>query len=831
MKLKYIILMLFSASSILSIGQNSLAGKITDASNGQIIPGAVVYITQLKMGSVSDTMGKYSIPGLPKGSYTVEVRLLGFATTVKQVNINGKTIANFTMNLSANTSKEVVITGLGNVTTAERSPTPVSLVSHEALLQNTSTNVIDGIANVPGVNAITTGPGVSKPEVRGLGFNRVLTTFDGVRQQDFQWGDEHGIQIDPYAIYDAEIIRGPASLQYGSDAVGGVVSFKSAPFPENGTIQGSVLGEYQSNNGLIGNSVNVGGNQNGFVWDIRLSNEEAHCYQDPKDGYVWGTGFHEDNARVSLGINRNWGYSRLVFSALHRTIEIPDGNRDSATGQFKFDYPINGQAIPTTSNFLSYNPNYVGYQQIEHDVISWQNGINAGKGRILADFGYTQDHREEIDSGNVAALNMYMFDVPYSVKYQITGDSSGLKFTGGVNGMYEAMHNASEAGWPYSSVFLVPSYNLFDFGAFALLQKDYKNLTLSGGLRYDTRHEVGQSLYLSNPGTPNQQIVTQGTSDAYQNFPGFNVNYSGVSVSLGASYQLPGNNYVKANIAKSYRSPAITEIGENGVHPGTSNYEIGDPSLKPESGYEADLSYGYNGKDVSFEIDAFYNDITNFIFSTRLASVNGGDSLTKGYPTFKFKATDAHIEGIEAFLNIHPMDIRWAELDNGFTYIYSFLPGQTDSTQHVPWTPAPRLTSDIKFNLKNHSSSILRNTYIKFGMAHYWAQNDIYSANWTEFPSIAYTLFNAGIGTSFVNPKTARTICSLFINVTNLTNLAYYDHTSRLQYFLSYNGATPVTVVAPSQGIYNMGRNVGFKLVFPFGGAVATAKTFDAGAE
>ena len=198
---------------------------------------------------------------------------------------------------------------------------------------------------------------------------------------------------------------------------------------------------------------------------------------------------------------------------------------------------------------------------------------------------------------------------------------------------------------------------------------------------------------------------------------------------------------MKVNLAKSYRAPAITEIGENGVHPGTANFEIGDPNLKPESGYEADVAFGSNGKDVSFEVDGFYNNISNFIFATRLASASGGDSITQGYPTFKFKSTDAIIEGVEATFDIHPANTQWLEIDNGLTYIYSLLPNRTDSTRHTPWTPAPRLTSEVKFKLHDMHKSVLRNTYVKFGLAHYSAQDNIYSANYTELPSVAYNLY------------------------------------------------------------------------------------------
>ncbi len=832
-KIFFLLLTLFSG---LNLSAQTLSGKVTDAATQKPISGVIINLPQVKLSAITDSSGSYKIPQVPKGTYSVETQLLGYATSIKQVTIIGQATLNFSLTVSTSTMQEVVITGLGNETTNKRAPTPVELVTHQAYIEAPSTNVVDAIALQPGVTAITTGPGVSKPEIRGLGFNRVITTLDGVPQEDFQWGDEHGIQIDPYAIYDVEILRGPATLEYGSDAMGGVVNFKTEPFPANNTVQGSVLSEFQTNDGLIGNSADVSGNHNGFVWDLRISSEEAHCYSDPKDGYVWGTAFNENNARFSMGINKKWGYSRLIFTALHRTLEIPDGNRDSATGQFMFDFPINGQNLPNRSNFFSYDPTFVGYQQIEHDEVAWQNSINVGRGNIIANVAYTQNHREEIDTGTIPLLDMYMHDIPYSVKYQIQTDS-GLKFSVGANGMYEEMNNASEAGYPYVSVFLVPNYQLFDVGGFAVLQKDFKNLTLSAGVRFDNRSETGQSLYLLNAGYPEQAPVPAGTPGAYQNFPGFTADYSGFSGSLGATYLINETDYVKLNVSKGYRAPSITEIGENGVHPGTSEYEIGDPTLKPESSYEGDVAFGSTGRDVSFEFDGFINDIQNFIFASRLGSKLGGDSVSggpyplseQGFPVFKFQASTAYIAGVEAFFNVHPKDTRWIELDNGFTYIYSYLLNQTDSTQHVPWTPAPRLTSEVKFNIPT-GHSFLGSTYIEVGAAHYWAQPNIYSAYLTELPSEAYTLLNAGVGTNFVSRKTRRIICSLFINCTNLTNLAYYDHTSRPLYFLAYNGVTPVTVTNPTQGIWNMGRNIGFKLVVPFGNGVANSN-ISAGSE
>ena len=237
--------------------------------------------------------------------------------------------------------------------------------------------------------------------------------------------------------------------------------------------------------------------------------------------------------------------------------------------------------------------------------------------------------------------------------------------------------------------------------------------------------------------------------------------------------------------------------------------------------------YGNNGRDVSFEADGFYNHISNFIFADRIASVFGGDSMQLGAPVYKYTGDNSAIlAGVTAYFNVHPSDAKWLEWKNGFTYIYSLLPGQTDSTQRIPFTPAPRLTSAIKLKPSDKAGSVLNSTYFLFGLEHDWVQNEIYSALYNELPSLGYTLFNAGIGTNFVNPVTKRVVCSLIINCTNLFNIAYIDHTSRTQYFWAYNsvenptnfGAQAAVVTQRSQGIYNMGRNVGFKVIFPFGG-------------
>lgn len=837
--MKKILSLFISFFPVLFAAAQTLSGVVTDSASHQPLEGAAVYLPQHQTGAITDRKGKYSISPLPKGTHEVEVQMLGYTTLTRQITINGDTTINFSLAMSTELSKEVVITALGNATTVQRAPVAVEAVSHDMFLQQSSSNVIDAIAQQPGITEITTGPGVSKPEVNGLGYNRVLVLVDGERQEDFQWGDEHGILIDPYMVYDAEIIRGPASLQYGANAVAGVVSFKSQPFAEPGTIQGSFMSEYQTNNGLIGNTVDINGNNNGFVWDIRGSYEEAHCYSDPKDGYVWSTAFNQANARAMIGWNKKWGYSRISASTLHRQIEIPDGERDSATGQFMFDQPQNGQYtsngtyipgtgqwFPNRANFLSYNPGISGYQILEHEEVWWQNSFNLPVGRIGLDVGFTESVRHEIDSGIVGNENMTVHDIPYNFKYQNEWNN-GLKLTTGINGMYEFEANFPEPPVPYVGDFEIPNYHLFDVGAYAIVQEDYKNLTVSGGVRYDVRTIAGQPMYLGNYGTDTQTVVSANTPGAVQQFPAFNQTYSGVSASVGFSYQLPKNSYIKLNLAKSYRAPAINELTANEPDP-ANVYKLGDPNLKAEQGYEADLGVGYNGRDFNFEVDPFINFIQHFIFPVKLESSTGGDSILLNDPVYKYGGSgSAIIAGVSAYFNIHPVVTKYIEIDNGFTYNYSFLPGATDSTQHVPFTPAPRLTSEVKVHIPTGRSCVA-GLYVKFGLQHDWKQDNIYSALYNELPSLAYTIYNAGIGGNFINPKNHKVVCTLMVNCTNLFNLAYYDHESRLVGFIGYNpaanqsnlGVAPGVVTQASQGIYNMGRNIGIKAIFPIGFAV-----------
>ena len=247
----------------------SLTGKVIDAIDNSPLVGVTIYIPELSEGTTTDANGNYALHDLPSKTITVQVSYLGHQTEIRKINLTTTSTADFKLHESNAMINEIVVTGLTGKTLMKESPTPISVVTQQQLHATSATNIIDAVSHEPGVSQITTGGGISKPVIRGLGFNRLAVVNDGIRQEGNQWGDEHGIEIDPQSISSVEILKGPASLMYGSDALAGVMIFHGDPVMGKNKMQANVSSEYQTNNGLFGYSANFSGNKNGFVWDGR----------------------------------------------------------------------------------------------------------------------------------------------------------------------------------------------------------------------------------------------------------------------------------------------------------------------------------------------------------------------------------------------------------------------------------------------------------------------------------------------------------------------------------------------------------------------------------
>ena len=786
------------SADVIATSQTSLQGKITDK-NGEPIIGVNIYLPELKTGATTNNQGVYEIDNLPKHTLSIQINSVGYKMILEKIDLGSVTHKDYVMQESITEITEVTVIGQGLNSQITKTPTPVSVVTLTELLQHPSTNIIDALSSQPGVSQITTGGGISKPVIRGLGYNRVVVVNDGVRQEGQQWGDEHGIEIDENQVNRAEILKGPASLLYGSDAMAGVISFFSAPILPQGKMQLNASANYQTNNGLMAYSLDYAGHKKTFVWDMRYSGKQAHAYQNKYDGYVYDSGFKENAASALLGVSNWWGYSHLTLSMYHLTPGIVEGNRDSLSGKFTKDVILPdgtvGSAIATHNDLTSYS-HQLPYQQVYHYKAVWNNNIMIGDGNLKASVGYQQNRRQEF--ANVLTPDNYglyfqLHTVNYDVHYEMA-ERNGYSFSFGVNGMGQRSLNKG-------TEFLVPEYGLFDIGAFAVAKKSIGKLDLSGGIRFDNRSENGKDLYLN----ADDAKTTASDPAAVQRFSAFSKNFNGVSGSIGASLQLNDHWITKLNLSRGFRAPSIGELASNGVHDGTVRYEIGNSGLKSEHSLQLDYELGYNTEHVSAKVNLFANNIRNYIYSHKINSVNGGDSIQSGYSTYKFNSGNALLFGGEVYLDIHPHPLDWLHFENTFSYVHSELQNQSDSTRYLPFTPAPKWTSDIRVDL-DHTGKLLKNTYFSFGIEHDFKQANIFSAYNTETVTDAYTLLNAGIGTDIVWNK--HKLFSVIINGTNLADIAYQSHLSRLKY-------SPENYATGQQGVYNMGRNISFKLIVP----------------
>jgi iron complex outermembrane receptor protein len=340
---------------------------------------------------------------------------------------------------------------------------------------------------------------------------------------------------------------------------------------------------------------------------------------------------------------------------------------------------------------------------------------------------------------------------------------------------------------------LIPKYNMFDIGGFIYTRKNYDNLSISGGLRYDLRSVDSKSFVVDN-----EQV-----------FQSFSKSFSNVSGSIGLSWLVSKQVTLKANIARGFRSPNMPELASNGTHEGTNRYEYGEQDLKPETSLQFDAGFEFNSEHISLTANVFRNNIDDFIFYKKLRNAAGGDSTVEVdgefIPAFKFDQRKANLTGLEITMDLHPHPLDWLHFENSFSWVRGKFSDRIESSLDLPLIPAPRVLSELRGDFLEKGKRI-RNLSIKLELDHNFNQNNAFTAYDTETSTPSYTLLNTGVSADFVRKN--KTLFSIFLNVINVADVAYQNHLSRLKY-------TAVNPASGRMGVYNMGRNFSVKLFVP----------------
>ncbi len=766
MKLKAILIALSCLFPITTIASVlAISGRVTDANTNQPLAGATVSFPDLRITVIAGENGEFTFQNIPnKGKFLIEIKYIGYKTLTQNIDLTNAGRMEFSLSPSIIEAREVVITGTAFSTDNRQNSTSVTAVSKNELINNPGGNLIDAIAKVPGVSQITTGGGISKPVIRGLGYNRVVTLIDGAKQEGQQWGDEHGIETDQYNADRVEILRGAASLLYGSDALGGVINVLPAlPAPE-GKIRGEILTNYAGNNGLTGTSAMLQGNANGFIWQGRGSYKNAYSYDAP-GGRIANTGFNETSLSTLLGLNKRWGYAHLNLSSFKNNIGLPDFSRND-NGFFEDE---NGTRL--TDNQLENRDLFLPFQDVRHYKAAINSNLLFGNNHLHTTLAFQNNQRRELeDSRNDPSLFFDLKTWSYDFKYYFA-ENNGWEPVIGLSGSLQDNENKA-------AELLIPDYRANDLGLFAYAKKTSNKSTFNLGARFDYHKINGERML----------------EDGDLKFNQFENKFSNLSGAAGYTHQFTDRVNFKSNLGTAFRSPNIAELSSNGVHEGTFRYEIGNTNLNPENSFYADATLEYSSDKVQASAGLYNNYILNYIYSSQ----SNSESIevdAETLPVYRFVQSDANLYGAEFELTLHPVEALHFENSFAFTHAQNRETGNP-----LPFIPAATLRNELRFEprIKNFN-----NAFLSIGLNNVFKQNRIDDF---ETATAGYTLVNLSAGSSIMLGKQPLRIN---ISANNLFDKAYYDHLSRFK-----PGRLDET--NPLEGHYNQGRNISLGLYLPF---------------
>jgi iron complex outermembrane receptor protein len=664
-----------------------LRGRVTD-STGTAIPFAQVKILEIGRTTTTNEDGRYSFSSLPAITARVAFSAVGFAPLVRQV-VLADSLLELNVVLRASLielpSLQVTASALGS--TSLESPQPVSVMDRSALLTSRTPTLGETISITPGVNNFSTGQGIGKPVIRGLSSNRVLVMDNGQRLETQQWGDEHGPNIEGSSAERVEIIKGPASVLYGSDAIGGVVNVIQPDLPDAigraSFVRGNAIVAYTGNgpgpNGTLtleGASGHVGAN-------ATITGREFGDIKTP-GGTLFNSGDKTLNIGGNVGVRDEWG--NLQAGYVHRTerIEIYEDPAEA--------------------------PGATPYQEVDEDRARLTGQLPVGGSHLDVSAFYERNQRQEFEEEGAAEAALGLLATTWTGSVKLHHPSVG-PFAGivGIDGLTGTVDKFGEEP-------LVPDSRTGAVGAFLYEQADAGAWSFSLGGRYDYR-----------------QLTVD--ADADLGVTAQTREYSAFAGTLGALYRLSRTTALVANLGRGYRAPTSFELFANGEHEGTNRFEVGDSTLVPETSFNTDLAFRLQGSRVSFEFGGYLNTIHDYIYP----DPTGVTDSASGLQIYDVTQGNAQLYGFELALEWHPT----AALH--FRGTTDYVHGQNTSIeQPLPFMPPFRATYGLR--LEAPDRGILVAPYVGAAGESVSQQT---RTDPDDYAPPGYTIFGLGFGTGF----------------------------------------------------------------------------------
>jgi len=733
-------ILLFLPGYFQVLGQHTLSGSVSDFQSGRAIADVSVFFPELFKGTTTAEDGIFHISGISHGPVLIQVSHVGYETYFSRVLVNGDSSLNIVLTPSRTQMREVVITGT-QIQSPDETSFNVVQMNHQQMIARGALSITDAIAQLPGVSQLTTGTGISKPVIRGLYGNRIQVNVNGIRFDNQQWQDEHGLGLSDMGVDRVEVIRGPASVLNGSDAMGGVVNIiEEKPAPIDTKERDANVRLYSNTYGL---SLNAGARKSGKNrWrKLRVGMDNHADYSDGNNDRVLNSRFASYNLKAGWGIDKrnsvhvfnimaSHSLFGFVFDSLSRKAE--DGRLSR-----KFDGPHHIASFVQASS---------------------ENTYYKARRKIKFNAGLISNLRLEDEGGGGISLAMLLNSLNALV--QCTGQvGTAGEWTYGSSAFLQSNTN-------FGGRIIIPDAINVEGSLFSLYKHHGARWLWEAGLRYDAKFiETFATETLNVPGndSPGEEILP------------FSQFYNAANLMLGATYHFTPALSTRFNASTGYRPGNLAELSSNGLHEGTLRWEIGLPSAVLEQNLNVEGALTYASKIVRASISYYRNRFWNFFY---LAPT--GEEFY-GFQVYRYQQSDATLQGGEVSLDWQPGGGLFA-----LNTAYSLIAAKKDNGDYLPFIPANKLMTELRFYLKSHGN--LANPMFKAGADYVFDQH---RPSEFETPTDGYLLINAGFSGGW-----KKTGFSLIC--TNLLNNNYYDHLSRFKYY----------------GIANMGRNIVFSVNF-----------------
>ncbi len=755
----------------------TVTGRIVAVDNREPLPGATAVIRELVTGAVADTAGNFRLPAICPGQYTIDYQFVGYVSVSHVVTVGTDSVVTLPvaqLQTDNKTLQEVVVT--------ERRSEAQQLLQVQTALTGPALDATRGqtlgesLKGLPGLYSIQTGPSVSKPVIHGLYSNRIITLNNGVRQEDQQWGSEHAPQIDPFLATRVTVIKGAASIRYGSDAIGGVILVEPKAMPVAPGLTGelNVVGGTNGGQGVVSGYLEQAIKAvPGLSWRLQGTAKRVGYAKTP-NYYLENSSYHENNASGTVSYTRSSFGAELFYSQFNTKVGLFTGAQVGSLADF---YAAIARPEPLRQPGFSYDLGRP-YQRVQHELLKLRTYVHSNRwGTLTATLARQQNVRREYDIQAFSRSTdpeLYLKLVTQTA--DLVWEQPTIKRAGGGRLSGTVGLSGITQGNVRRYLFLIPNYRNYGAGLFAIERYATDRWTFEAGIRYDYRWL--RAFFLDDV----TKTVTTRTRD-----------WKNVTGSLGATVQLNSRLTVSGNLSTAWRAPNVSDLYSDGLHQSAVAYERGNPNLQPEQAYNAGLSLEYTGQKVYADISLYNNLINNYIYlkpdSVPIVRQRGA------FPAYSYSQVQASFRGLDATLRYKLSDRLIVHSKTSILFAFD-----RTNRGYLVYIPPNRTDNGLRYELGSREPSPTKRV-----SGVYLSLNSLYVARQGRAPRVtqrqengqviftgdfappppAYTLLGAEVGFAW---RVVRQPISFILTGTNLLNRAYRDYLDRFRYFADEPG-------------------------------------------